>query len=240
MTYTENDGEPKPTDSQARPSKEHTHSSSATLEGRARESTIEENHSPSSTTLEGRARESASQENTPPSSTTLEGRARVSASETRPSRRSLPHHPAVSRTNQAIIIFVTVCTKRRRSLLANQDIHELIVNAWQESDSWLVGRYVLMPDHLHLFCSPARIPETPLREWVFRWRATVTRHWPRPEEKPIWQKDFFDRQLRKGQSYSEKWEYVRNNPLRAELVEGADDWSYQGELNKLTWHDASS
>ena len=210
MTYTENDEEPKPMDSQARPSKENTHSSSAT----------EENASPSPTTLEGRARESAS--------------------ETRPSRRTLPHHPVVSRTNQSIIIFVTVCTKRRRSLLANQDIHELIVNAWQESDSWLVGRYVLMPDHLHLFCSPARIPESPLRDWVFRWRATVTRHWPRPEEKTIWQKDFFDRQLRKGQSYSEKWEYVRNNPLRAELVERAGDWPHQGELNKLTWHDASS
>lgn len=240
MTYTENDGEPKPTDSQARPSREYTHSSSATLEGRARESASQENTPPSPTTLEGRARESVSEENPSPSSTTLEGRPCESATETRPSRRSLPHHPAVSRTNQSIIIFVTVCTKRRRSLLANQDIHELIVNAWQESDSWLVGRYVLMPDHLHLFCSPARIPESPLRDWVFRWRATVTRHWPRPEEKPIWQKDFFDRQLRKGQSYSEKWEYVRNNPLRAELVEGTDDWSYQGELNKLTWHDASS
>jgi len=240
MTNTENDGEPKSTDSQARPSKENTHSSSTTLEGRARESVFEENTHASPTTLEGRACESASEEYTHSSFATVEGRACESASETRPSRRTPPHHPAVSRTNQSIIIFVTVCTKRRRSLLANQDIHELIVNSWQESDSWLVGRYVLMPDHLHLFCSPARIPEAPLRDWVFRWRATVTRHWPRPEEKPIWQKDFFDRQLRKGQSYSEKWEYVRNNPLRAELVKGTDDWPYQGELNKLTWHDASS
>jgi len=30
-------------------------------------------------------------------------------------------------------------------------------------------------------------------------------------------------------------DYVRNNPVRAGLVEKAEDWKYQGELHKLRW-----
>jgi len=41
--------------------------------------------------------------------------------------------------------------------------------------------------------------------------------------------------LRRGQSYDEKWDYVVDNPLRAGLVERAQDWPYQGELNVLSW-----
>jgi len=62
--------------------------------------------------------------------------------------------------------------------------------------------------------------------------------WPHPEEQPIWQRDCWDTQMRRGQSYSEKWEYVRRNPVRAGLCTSADEWAFQGEMNFLTWHDA--
>ena len=54
---------------------------------------------------------------------------------------------------------------------------------------------------------------------------------------PLWQRDCWDRQLRTGESYAQKWEYVRNNPVRKGLVANADDWPYQGELNVLEWHE---
>jgi len=65
----------------------------------------------------------------------------------------------------------------------------------------------------------------------------VSRAWPNPEEHPIWQPDFWDTQLRKGDSYGEKWNYVRNNPVRAGRVERADDWPYHGTIETLFWHD---
>jgi REP element-mobilizing transposase RayT len=49
----------------------------------------------------------------------------------------------------------------------------------------------------------------------------------------IWQEQFFDHVLRSGESYSQKWEYVRQNPVRAGLVASADEWSWQGELESL-------
>src|SRR5205823_1911443 len=49
----------------------------------------------------------------------------------------------------------------------------------------------------------------------------------------IWQEQFFDHVLRSGESYSQKWEYVRQNPVRAGLVASADEWPWQGELESL-------
>jgi len=36
--------------------------------------------------------------------------------------------------------------------------------------------------------------------------------------------------LRNDESYTEKWSYVRENPLRAGFVKSAEDWPYQGEI----------
>ncbi len=50
---------------------------------------------------------------------------------------------------------------------------------------------------------------------------------------PFWQKGFFDHILRSAESYDQKWDYVRQNPVRAGLVREAQDWPYQGEVFRL-------
>jgi putative transposase len=50
---------------------------------------------------------------------------------------------------------------------------------------------------------------------------------------PVWQEEFFDHVLRSDESYSEKWDYVRQNPVRVGLVADADDWPWQGEIELL-------
>ncbi|WP_425603732.1 REP-associated tyrosine transposase [Coraliomargarita parva] len=135
------------------------------------------------------------------------------------------------------MVFLTVCTAKRKPLLANTAVQELLVDVWCESDLWLVGRYVLMPDHLHLFCAPACVEHPSVRKWAQYWKSRASTRWPNRLEQPVWQSDVWDRQLRTGESYSEKWAYVRNNPVRHGLVKNAEDWPYQGELNSLLWHD---
>lgn len=49
----------------------------------------------------------------------------------------------------------------------------------------------------------------------------------------MWQADYFDRFLRSDESYSEKWDYVRSNPVRAGLAADAEDWPFAGEIFEL-------
>ena len=53
--------------------------------------------------------------------------------------------------------------------------------------------------------------------------------------RPHWQEGFFDHVLRNSESYSEKWEYVRMNPVRARLCERPEDWPYQGEIERVEY-----
>ena len=111
-------------------------------------------------------------------------------------------------------------------------MHEAIRQSWQKAGAWIVGRYVLMPDHLHLFCAPSSYPPTPLPAWIAYWKRLVTFE----HGGSFWQKNFWDTQLRHGDSYATKWDYVRHNPVRAAVADKPEDWPYQGEVNLLRWH----
>jgi putative transposase len=157
----------------------------------------------------------------------LEHHARLSMPE-----RKKPGHGVLIDQSRPTIVFLTVCTKNRAPWLATRENHHTLRQVWQESDAWLVGRYVLMPDHLHLFAAPGRL-EIAFDNWVRYWKSRFTMLRLIPSQE--WQTDHWDTRLRSGESYDAKWEYVRNNPVRAGLVKTADEWPYQGELNVLPW-----
>jgi putative transposase len=81
-------------------------------------------------------------------------------------RKQPAHQPVYDQGNRSNIIFLTVCTNKRKKVLANETVHQLIRNAWQGADHWVVGRYVIMPDHIHLFCSPARYDHLSIKRWT--------------------------------------------------------------------------
>jgi putative transposase len=150
-------------------------------------------------------------------------------------RKHPAHMPLVERHNEPVIVFLTVCSKDRKRIFAAKDVAQVMVRAWTEATSWLVGRYVIMPNHIHLFCAPGVFAPEPLKQWVRYWKNVASKNWPRPNEHPIWQRDFWDTQLRRHENYDEKWEYVVENPVRAGLVSKSGDWQFHGELNFLPW-----
>ena len=79
-----------------------------------------------------------------------------------------------------------------------------------------------MPDHLHLFVSGP--DDFVLGRWVGTLKRVLSKQIDSGSRDPIWQRGFFDHVLREGESYSEKWNYVRENPVRAGLMASADDW----------------
>jgi hypothetical protein len=88
-------------------------------------------------------------------------------------RKHLAHPAIIERHNEAVIIYLTVCSKDRKSVFASKDSAAVVVDAWQKANLWLVGRYVFMPDHIHLFCAPNRFPVTPLKQWLKYWKILL-------------------------------------------------------------------
>ena len=141
------------------------------------------------------------------------------------------------------IYFITTCTYRRRPWLASAVVAEVLIDEWwnaRERHGWAVGAYVIMPDHVHFFCRAERDAK-PLPEFVGAWNRYTSGRihaldqpgTASPATAPLWQAEFFDHVLRSGESYSEKWNYVRDNPARAALVPSADDWQFAGEVEQL-------
>lgn len=132
--------------------------------------------------------------------------------------------------------FVTFNTHKRLPLLARADIHEAFrsfcVRAQEHNVA--VGRYVLMPNHVHLFVAmPANLT---LSRWVQMLKNVLGKELLRCGfQKPHWQQGFFDHVLRSSESYSEKWDYVRVNPVRGGLCDEPEQWPYQGEIVSIMY-----
>ena len=135
------------------------------------------------------------------------------------------------------IVFFTAAMFDRRPLLGEARPHEILRGIWERSaerNGWYVGDYLLMPDHVHFFAQPA--PDSNLMcDWVRMWKSVSARQMMKAlsVEAPVWQDDYFDRYLRYAESYRQKCQYVRNNPVRAGLVQRPEDWPYQGRIFNL-------
>lgn len=93
-----------------------------------------------------------------------------------------------------------------------------------------------MPDHVHFFARPEHEAKS-LSDFIRDWKKWTSRELTKASgtAQPVWQKEFFDHVLRSADSYSEKWEYVKQNPVRAGLVQAPDLWPYCGEIERLSF-----
>lgn len=122
------------------------------------------------------------------------------------------------------LYFVTLCTRDRKRLLGTADVHEEFrAYCLRGVDRNVgVGRYVIMPEHIHLFVRGST--EFKLGIWIRGLKRALC------ERPQVWQPGFFDHVLRSDESYGEKWRYVRDNPVRAQLVSAAEQWPFAGEI----------
>jgi putative transposase len=96
---------------------------------------------------------------------------------------------------------------------------------------------VLMSDHLHAFVviDDERMN---LSRWIKSLKNALSKTLRiQNNPAPHWQKGFFDHVLRSGDSYTVKWHYVRDNPVRAGLVENWREWPFVGEIFDLEFRD---
>ena len=67
-------------------------------------------------------------------------------------------------------VFLTVCTEKREPWLPQKSVQDRLHQIWlKQATAWLVSDYLLMPDHLHLFCAPYDLAFT-IERWISYWK----------------------------------------------------------------------
>jgi len=150
-----------------------------------------------------------------------------------PKRQYPAHHAPVERFNETIVIFCTVCIMGRDALLDNDAAVQAVQRAWQNAMQWRVGEFLCMPDHLHFFCVPGLPHPESVKEWCSYWKRLAGQYLP--ALKGRWQMDVWDTQMRDVDHYTEKLSYMRQNPVRKELVSHWGQWPHRGVLQAIRW-----
>lgn len=150
----------------------------------------------------------------------------------RQTNRRKPAEGVHTELGHPTIVLVTACTKDRACWLACEEARRLLVVTWHEADAWLVGDYLLMPDHLHLLAA-ARDLSFSIEPWITYWKSQFSKS--HTHDDWAWQSRTFHHRLRGHESYSQKWLYVQENPVRAGLAKELGQWPFQGTVYDLRW-----
>jgi REP element-mobilizing transposase RayT len=147
-------------------------------------------------------------------------------------RRRLPHYQKADRA-----LFVTF-----RKLIRDPfspGARDLILQHCRHDDGkrYLLHAVVVMPDHVHMLLTPTCDPEgwpysLPVILKLIKGISARSVNRLLGISGPVWQDESFDHVLRSDESFGEKLEYVRQNPVRAGLVVRPEDyrWLWVAEI----------
>jgi putative transposase len=122
------------------------------------------------------------------------------------------------------VYFVTICVARREQVLANPATFAAVLSAIDQLRHWSVSAAVLMPDHFHALVSPRKDRDLPVGDFFTGFKRTLRKLLAQqPWE---WQRSGFDRLLRSHDDAQRQWLYMRENPVRAGLVQSWEQWPY--------------
>ena len=141
---------------------------------------------------------------------------------TRPVRKQLDHtihfHGRFGAT-----YFITICCKSRHAnRLCHNSVADIIFETarrYHDSARWYVKLLLLMPDHLHMLIG---FPGDAKLSGIVRDVKRITSRMAKIK----WQRGFFDHRLRHDESETEKFQYIRQNPVRAGLIGTEDEWPF--------------
>ncbi len=134
-----------------------------------------------------------------------------------------PRIPNLLPGDLEVIYFLTFCVQGRLKVLDNQQAWDACCAVFRRFDQWHFFSAMAMPDHLHILAAPKNrgVSISSFSKFFKRWFKEEFDHpWS-------WQEGCSDRLLRTNESWEEKWLYVRQNPVRADLVLKPEDWPHR-------------
>ena len=141
-----------------------------------------------------------------------------------------PRIPVWLRWDQPVIWFVTICELEKRKVWDNAEFFDAFASATdrlESEDLWFIRSAIVMPDHLHLLASPLQSRDQNIGNLSAALKRWIGQRLPKQFlDTFAWQPGAFDRLLRKDEFAQKKWEYMRENPVRAGLVSHWEDWPW--------------
>jgi len=141
-------------------------------------------------------------------------------------RRTLPHYQKADRP-----MFVTF-RKHNRQPFAEPARDAVVQHCLHDhGKKFRLHAAIVMPDHVHLLLTPLRAESG----WPYGLPAIlklIKGTSARSVNKllgisgPVWQEESFDHVLRSDESFAEKLEYIRQNPVRKGLVQRPEDYRW--------------
>jgi putative transposase len=119
---------------------------------------------------------------------------------------------------------LTPCQKDRKPLLANPKFAAYLEKVLKSADRWDHEAWVIMPDHIHVLAGPKRRAYR-VSDWSHFVKVSSRRLCPFIEG---WQPGVYDYLLRSSDLGQGRWDYLKNNPVRAGLVRNWWEWPYFG------------
>lgn len=132
------------------------------------------------------------------------------------------------------MFFVTTVTWQRTPLFRNLQRAELMMDVlehYREQKKYDLHEFVIMPDHLHLLITPA--PEISLERAVQLIKGGFSYRLGKAKRGLVWQESFTNHRIRDEQDYARHAEYIRMNPVRAQLAERPELYRYSSASAKF-------
>jgi putative transposase len=128
---------------------------------------------------------------------------------------------------------ITTTVKGRRPVFRRADVVALCMDKLRDAagkTGFDVVAYCFMPDHLHLLVRTCENTDLVAFVRLFKQLSGYAYRRLTGDPEVRWQKSYYDHVLRRDEDLHAAARYVWGNPVRAGLVENAQDYPYSGSL----------
>lgn len=147
-------------------------------------------------------------------------------------RRNLPHWQEPNR----IYFLSWRCVKDE---VLTPEERKIVLETLQYWDKrkWIIYAAVVMPDHAHVLAQPLTQCEEGAYDLgeILHSVKSFSAHrinQQRRRQGSVWQDERYDRIVRDDKEFREKWEYIRNNPVKNGLCQRPEDYLWLYEKNE--------
>jgi len=143
--------------------------------------------------------------------------------------------------------FITCSCYHRQPQLDKPERRDILLTILEQARQkyrFVVHGYVIMPEHFHLLMTEPEVGDPSVVMKVLKERFTrklraegksegapliasfAMSGSPGPDPAPVWQKRFYDFNVRTEEKHIEKLRYMRRNPVKRGLVERPEQWQW--------------